>query len=400
MIEITSMDHNGRGISRINGKIVFVNNALPGEIVEIKTIEENKKYIVADVKKYIKKSENRIDSPCPYFEICGGCDIMHLSYKEQLEFKQNKIINIVNKYLDSNIKINKIIECNNNFYYRNKITFHVNNNIGFFSKHTNDIVKINKCLISNIHINNIIKELNKLNLKEISKITCRYGINELMIIIKTNNKNLCIDNLKNIAHSIYLEINNEYTLIYGKKYINEQLDKFKFILSPNSFFQVNQNVCLKLYKKIKEYVGTNKNILDLYCGIGSIGIFISEKNNVLGVEINKNAVKDATKNKEINKLNNINFICGDSGKEIKKLNFNPNIIIVDPPRNGLNKETINNILQFKCDNIIYISCDPMTMVRDLNILKNDYLIKEITPLDMFPNTKHVECITLLQKNSV
>ena len=257
MIEITSMDHNGRGISRINGKIVFVNNALPGEIVEIKTIEENKKYIVADVKKYIKKSENRIDSPCPYFEICGGCDIMHLSYKEQLEFKQNKIINIVNKYLDSNIKINKIIECNNNFYYRNKITFHVNNNIGFFSKHTNDIVKINKCLISNIHINNIIKELNKLNLKEISKITCRYGINELMIIIKTNNKNLCIDNLKNIAHSIYLEINNEYTLIYGKKYINEQLDKFKFILSPNSFFQVNQNVCLKLYKKIKEYCPKN-----------------------------------------------------------------------------------------------------------------------------------------------
>lgn len=400
MIEITSMDHNGRGISRINGKIVFVNNALPGEIVEIKTIEENKKYIVADVKKYIKKSENRIDSPCPYFEICGGCDIMHLSYKEQLEFKQNKIINIVNKYLDSNIKINKIIECNNNFYYRNKITFHVNNNIGFFSKHTNDIVKIKKCLISNININNIIKELNNLNLKEISKITCRYGVNELMIIIETNNKNLCIDNLKNIAHSIYLEINNEYTHIYGKKYINEQLDKFKFILSPNSFFQVNQNVCLKLYKKIKEYVGTNKNILDLYCGIGSIGIFISEKNNVLGVEINKNAVKDATKNKEINKLNNINFICGDSGKEIKKLNFNPNIIIVDPPRNGLNKETINNILKFNCTTIIYISCDPMTMVRDLNILKNDYLIKEITPLDMFPNTKHVECITLLQKNSV
>ena len=396
MIEINSLDHNGRGIGKLDEKIVFVNNALPNEIVEIKILKNNKNFLEADVDRYIKKSNIRVNSPCPYYEMCGGCDIMHLSYEDQLRFKQDKIKNIVDRYLKLDIKINEIVKCDNHLNYRNKVTFQVNHDIGFFKKNTYDIVNIDKCLISNTKINNSIKYLKQLNLKDIKNIICRVGLDKLMIIIDTNNINLNIENLKGIADSIYLKINKKYVHIYGNKNIYENLGNYKFIISPDSFFQINLNTCLKLYNKIKDYVGNNKKVLDLYCGTGSIGIFVSENNEVLGIELNENAIKDANDNKNNNNLNNIRFICGDSGKKIHNLNFNPDIIIVDPPRSGLNKETINNILKFKANEIIYVSCDPMTMVRDLNILRECYNIVEITPFDMFPNTKHVECVTYLK----
>lgn len=396
MIEITSLDHNGKGIGRLNNKIVFVENALPSEIVEIKILKEKKKYIDAKVDRYINKSIDRVSAPCPYYHECGGCDIMHMSYERQLSFKQEKIKNIVDKYLNKNIKINKIINCDNIFNYRNKITFQVKENIGFYKENTYDIINVDKCLISDEIINNSIKYLKKLDLKYVHKIICRVGTNGFMIIIDTDNKDLNIDCLKNIASSIYLKINNTYKLVYGEEYIYEILDNFKYVVSPDSFFQVNLDTCLKLYNKIKEYVGINKKVLDLYCGTGSIGIFVSENNNVIGIEINEQAIHSANENKKINNLKNIEFICGDSGKKINNLNFNPDIIIVDPPRSGLNKETIDNILKFNSKELIYVSCDPMTMVRDSNILNKKYEIMEITPFDMFPNTKHVECLTYLK----
>jgi len=396
MIKIDSLDHLGRGIAKIDGKITFVENALPNEIVEIKTEKIKKKYIESSVLKYIKKANNRVEVNCPYYDYCGGCNIMHLSYDDQLKFKQEKIENIIYKYLNSGIKINNIIKSDISENYRNKVTFQVKQNIGFYNKNTYNIINIDNCLISNQLINNSIEYLKKLNLKNINKIICRTGLNELMIIIETNKRDLNIDCIKNIAQSIYFKINNEYIHIYGNKNIYEKLDNYKYIISPDSFFQVNINTCLKLYKKIKEYVGINKNVLDLYCGTGSIGIFVNANNNVIGIDINESAIDDAIVNKKTNNLENIKFLCGDSGKKLKELNFNPDVIIVDPPRNGLNKETIDNILKFKAKEIIYVSCDPMTMVRDLKILNLYYNIKEITPFDMFPNTHHVECLTYLK----
>ena len=395
MIEITSLDHNGRGIGRLNNKIVFVENALPNEIVEINIINEKKNFVEANVKSIIKKSNTRVESPCPFFLNCGGCDLLHLNYEDSLIFKQKKIENIVNKYLKNNIKINKIIKCDNNFSYRNKTTFHIKEKIGFYKNKTYDIIPIDNCLISSNLINNSIKHLKKLNLKLISSIICRSSEDELMIIIETNNHNIDISQIKDIATSIYIKNNNDYKLIYGKKYITEKIGQYKYLVSPNSFFQININTCFKLYSKIKDYVGTNNNILDLYCGTGSISIFISENNNVLGVEINESSIKDAKENSILNNVKNINFICGESGKEIENIKFNPNIIIVDPPRSGLSKETINNILKIKPSKLIYVSCDPMTLVRDLNFLIQKYEIIELTPFDMFPNTKHVECLCLL-----
>ncbi len=397
MLKIDKLDHYGRGITKLDNKTVFVENALPDEIVEIKINKEKKNYIEASVLKYIKKANKRIDTECPYYNFCGGCNIMHLSYEDQLKFKQDKIENIINKYLKTKVKINNIIPSNKNEFYRNKVTFQVKENIGFYKNNTYDIINIDNCIISNKLINDSIKYLKMLTLKDITKITCRTSSNELMIIMETNNVDLDITPLKDIANSIYLKVDNKYINVFGNKYIYEELENYKFKISPDSFFQINIDTCLKLYNKVKEYVGINKNVIDLYCGTGSIGIFISENNNVFGIEINESAIKDAEENKKINKINNINFICGDSGKKLNGLNFDPDIIIVDPPRSGLNKETIDNILRFNPKQIIYVSCDPMTLTRDLNILNKYYNIKEITPFDMFPNTHHIENIAYLTK---
>ena len=399
MIEITSLDHNGRGIGKLNNKIVFVENALPGEIVDITILKEKKNYIEARVNNFIKKSEKRIESVCPYFAECGGCDLLHLNYEDTLKFKEDKIKNIVNRYLDNKIKINNIVPCDNNFYYRNKTTFQVKNCIGFYKNNTYDIIKTDKCLISSELINNSINYLKKLDLKHINKIICRSSIDELMIILETSNTDLDITPLKEIATSIYIKNNNKYNLVYGKKYITEKLGNYNYLVSPDSFFQININTCFKLYSKIKEYVKTNKNILDLYCGTGSIGIFVSENNNVLGIEVNEYAIKDAIENAKLNNIKNIDFICGESGKTLNNIKFKPDVIIVDPPRAGLSKEAIDNIFKLSPKELIYVSCDPMTLVRDLNLLNKKYEIIELTPYDMFPNTKHVECLTyMLKKN--
>ena len=397
MFKIESLDHYGRGIAKINGKIAFIENALPNEIVEIKLNNEKKRYIEGSVLKYIETSKKRVNVDCPYYNSCGGCNIMHLSYEDQLKFKQEKINNIIKKYLNTEIKVNDIISSDLNLNYRNKVAFQVKEKIGFYKNNTHDIINIDNCLISNKLINKSIKYLKKLDLKYVNKITCRTGLNELMVIIETNKKNIDITPLKEIAHSIYLKVDNDYIHVFGNKNIYEKLGDYKYIISPDSFFQVNINTCIKLYNKIKDYVGENKKVIDLYCGTGSIGIFINKTNNIIGIELNKSAIKDALKNKKINDINNIDFICGDSGNKLKKLNFNPDVIVVDPPRSGLNKETIQNILSFNSKEIIYVSCDPMTFVRDLNIFKEKYNIKEITPFDMFPNTYHIECIAFLKR---
>ena len=397
MIKIEKLDHYGRGITKLDNKTVFVENALPNEIVEINIFKEKKNYSEANVLKYIQKANNRIDPKCPYYNYCGGCNIMHLSYEEQLKFKQNKIENIIKKYLNEEIKINNIVASDKIEFYRNKVTFQVQEKIGFYKDKSYDIINIDNCIISNKLINGSIKYLKMLNLKEVNKIICRTGLNELMIIIETQNKNLDIAPLKEIANSIYLKIDDKYIHIFGNKNIYEKLGNYKFNISPDSFFQVNIDTCLKLYNKVKDYIGYNKNVIDLYCGTGTIGIFVSENNNVIGIEVNEYAVKDAIDNKKLNNIKNIDFICGDSGKKLKDLNFKPDTIIVDPPRNGLNKETINNILKFDSKEIIYVSCDPMTLVRDLGILKEYYDIREITPFDMFPNTHHIETVILLSR---
>ena len=392
VLKVEALDHNGRGIARINNKVIFIENALPNEIVEVCITNDKNHYSEGYVSKYIEKSNDRVECACPYYNECGGCNILHTNYVKQLEFKKEKIINIVSKYLDSNIKINNIVNSDNEFEYRNKATFHVNNKMGYYKDKTNDIIEVNKCLLLNKKINESIEYLNKLDLKNIKTITCRTNGNDLMIILDTT-KDIDIEPIKDIANSIY--VNNK--LVYGNSTITNTIGNYKYVISPDSFFQINDNVCKKLYDKIKEETRNSKNILDLYCGTGTIGIYVSDNKNVLGIEINESAIKDANINKDINSIKNIEFICGDSGKKSTKLDFNPDTIIVDPPRSGLDNTTINNILSMNPQKIIYVSCDPMTLVRDLKTLNEQYNINEITPFDMFPQTKHVESVCVLER---
>ena len=391
MIEIIKFDHQGRGIGTINNKIIFIPNTIPGEIIEYKIVKEKKNYIEGQVTKIIKKSDKRIEPICPYFNICGGCHLLHLTYNNQLKYKQEKIENIIHKYTDKNIQIQKIIKCDNIYNYRNKATLHINNKIGFYKQNTNEIIDINYCYLLDDKINNLLKELKTLKLKKDEIIIRSNNINTLIYNQNENN------NLNNIKTDNIISQNET---IKGNGYLITPINQLKYIISPTSFFQVNTQQTKILYEKIKEMAQLKKedNLLDLYCGTGTIGLYLSKYcNTVLGIEINKDAINDAKKNKILNNIKNIEFIAEDAKKIIKKMKYKPNIIIVDPPRSGLFKGMINDLIKFNAQKIIYVACDPITLSRDLKELSNYYKIQEVQPIDMFPNTYHVETIVLLQK---
>ena len=364
-VTIIDYDHQGRGMARINDKICFIPNTMIDEIVKINIVKDKKKFMEGEVIEYIKTNPKRIDNICPYYKTCGGCDILHLPYDEQLIYKENKIKNIIKRYLKEDIKINNIVSSDKQFNYRNKVTLQVDKDkFGFYSKKSNDITPINKCLLLDNKLNDYIKTIDNTSEK---------------IVLRTNGT----DVLDNYNDRIIKTIGNK-----------------KYEVSLESFFQVNDNVTYKMYEKVKEYVNSTSNdtILDLYCCTGTIGIYISDNcKEVLGIEINKQAIKDAKKNKELNNLDNISFIAEDVSKVINKVNIKPTIVVVDPPRAGLDEKTIKEIIKMNPNRLVYVSCDPMTLVRDLNILKYYFNIKEITPFDMFPNTYHVESVCLLEK---
>lgn len=396
-VTIEKFDYEGNGITKINNIITFVSDALPKEDVEVSIIKNNKSFNNAIVKKYITKSQRRIENPCEY-KCCGGCDLLHIDYNYELEFKENKICEIFLKQCNLTC-INKIVPSPKIFNYRNKISLKIKDNkLGLFEKNSNTQVNINKCLLVNDKINNIILELNKISLNNIDEIIIK-NMNETMLIIKGNKINK--DLLKNInVNNIIIIDNKKEYLIKGKKYIEEKLNNIKYIVSPESFFQINKEQTINLYNKVIEVAEFNKNdtVLDLYCGTGTISLYIaSYVKKVYGIEINKVAIDDANKNKKLNNILNVEFICQNANKINININFNPDIIIVDPPRNGLDNKTKDIIKNLNSKKLIYISCNPLTLARDINYLKNLYNIKSITPFDMFPKTHHVECIALLTR---
>ena len=400
-VEVTKLDHQGRGIAKINGKIIFIPNALPEETVDVDIILEKKKYYEGIIKEIINASDKRIKSICPYFEECGGCQFLNMNYQDSLDYKQNKVEEIMNKYLGIKIKINNIVACDNNLYYRNKTTFQVKNDIGFFKEKTNTLIPVDKCYISDIKINDIYKAIkDNINLTNVKQIIIRATKNTLesMVIFKTNNyidNKKIIDILKKKVDSIY--INDE--LIYGKGKIIENLCNKNFYISPSSFFQVNTLQAEKLYNKAIAYADIKKEdtVLDLYCGTGTIGIVASDKaKKVIGIELNKEAIKDANENKKLNNINNIEFYAGNVGKILNKNNYKPDIIIVDPPRVGLDSLALAQILNIRPKKLVYVSCDLMTLARDLKLLRNDYDILELTSVDLFPYTAHVESVCALK----
>ena len=385
VVKIEKLDHFGRGIAKVNNMPIFVENSLINEEVEILITKEKKNYMEGVVIDYIKKSPLRVESNCPYYAKCGGCDLLHLSYDEQLKYKENKVKEIIKKF--SGLECVNNIVSSKQFNYRNKITLQVKNSIGYFQKKSNDIINIDNCLLVDNKINEIINKLKKIDVSDVKKIVVRVTNLESMVVFygKINLKiDLDVDTII---------INDK--VFKGNGYIREEINDFKFIISPTSFFQVNNIGMINIYNKVLEYVDGG-NVLDLYCGTGTIGIYVSKKaNKVLGIELNKEAIKDALINKKLNNINNIDFISGDVGTILSENNFKADIVIVDPPRAGLDNKSIDNIIKIKPKKIVYVSCDPVTLARDLDILKEKYDVIEITPFDMFGNTYHVECVCLL-----
>ena len=402
-VKITDMDFQGRGVARVDNIVTFVDNALKDEIVEIKIEKENKKFKEAKVIKIENESQNRITPQCPYYLKCGGCDLMHINYNAQLKFKEDKVKYTLKKFARIDPLIKPIIKADEIFNYRNKITFHINNDIGFFKKKTNDFVSVDKCLICNKSINDLIDKLKKLDLKNIKQIIVRSSMTTLerMIIIECNKD---IDTTAiNKIDSVYLKIGNKYILKSGSKNIIEKMNDFNFYISPSSFFQVNTFQAIKLYEKVKECASlTNKeNVLDLYCGTGTISIFLAKNaKKVYGIEINEEAIMDANYNKEINNIKNVEFYAMNANQFLDKIKEKIDVLIVDPPRGGLDKKTVDSIIKLNPLKVVYVSCDVATLARDLNILKEKYDVLEITPVDMFPNTCHVESVCILTRKNL
>lgn len=393
-VKIEKLDNLGRGIAKLNNKIVFIDNALPDELVNIEIVKDKKNYSLAKNNKLLKKSIYR-RKVCPYSEFCGGCDLINLEYNKQLEYKSKKIEEFIKRNFNNDIKINSIIY-DKDFSYRNKILLHISQDkLGFFEQMSNNIIDIEKCLLVNDKANNLIKSIRKFikNNKKLKSVVIRISSNgDTMLIF--NGDSLENKILEYFSMVDVIVLNNK--TIKGQ-FIKEKLGSKEFLIYPNSFFQVNMFNTLNLYNEVRRMTYNKRydNILDLYCGTGTIGIFLSDiATSVVGIEIIEDAVVAAKRNADINNIENIKFICGRVEDYIDRFN-NIDLIIVDPPRSGLDKKTINNIKRINPKEIIYVSCDPMTLVRDLKELEEDYLIKEITPVDMFPNTHHVESVSLL-----
>lgn len=385
-VEITNLDHFGRGIVK-KEKPIFIDNALVGEIVEIEITKDNKKYSEGRVIKYIKKSPLRVESNCPFYDKCGGCDLLHLSYQEQLKYKETKVKEIIKKF--SGLECVKEIVPTIQYNYRNKVTLHVKQKLGYYQKKSYDIINIDNCLIADERINDLIKKLNNIDLNTITKITIRVSSKESMLVIEGGK--LDITSFKEVDTII---VDNQ--VLKGRGYIIEEINNLKFVISPDSFFQVNRLGMINIYDQVLKYVDNDTNVLDLYCGTGTIGIYLADKvNQVLGIEINKSAINDALMNKKINNLDNIDFKLGDVEDVLNNNSFKADCIVVDPPRAGLGNMVIKNIFKIQPQKLIYVSCDPVTLARDLNILKDKYDVVEITPFDMFSNTYHVECVCAL-----
>ncbi|MCM0650541.1 23S rRNA (uracil(1939)-C(5))-methyltransferase RlmD [Clostridium swellfunianum] len=436
-VKCFGMDEEGKGLIKVRGRLVHVSNLLEGETAVVEVIQR-KDFIKAKVIKIVEKSKDRVSSKCPYFIQCGGCQLQHMSYESQAEFKQQKIEKLMKPYG----KVNKILTMQEPYYYRNKIhsTLAQGKNgkviSGIYEENTHNVIPIESCLIQDKRADEIVASV-----KEIMKsfklrpydedsgqgflrhvlIKTGFASNEIMVVLivssqvfpgKNNFIKLLLQKHPEIT-TIVMNINNRKTsvvlgevekVLYGKGYIEDTLCDCVFQISPKSFYQVNPIQTEILYEKainMAKLTG-KETVLDAYCGIGTISLIASRKaKSVIGVELNKDAVRDAVKNAKRNKISNVMFYNDDAGDfmvNLSKEKQNIDTVFMDPPRSGSDEKFLSSIVKLKPRQIIYISCNAVTQERDLNYLtKNGYKVEKIQPVDMFPHTSHVETVCLLER---
>lgn len=429
---------DGKGIVKIDNEVIFVPYLLMEEEAKIRIVKKEKSYYLGEIEELLITSNNRVNPRCPYFYDCGGCHLLHMDYDEQAKFKEKHIQNCIKRIGGIDKEVLPIIKMDKPYKYRNKVqvsfSMDYKGNVigGFYKEKTHQIINNNECLLENEVAEEIIsffKELiEKYNIEPFDRssnsgtirhllIRTGYYSDEIMAVIITKSKFLPkqkeivseltkkFPNIVSIIHNINegrtnMILGNVEKCIYGRNYIEDNLCGLKFRISSKSFYQVNPVQTERLYSeaiKVAELT-KNDNIIDAYSGIGTIGLIAAKYvNSVLGVEIVKEAVQNAFSNAKLNNITNAKYYIDDASNfminHIK--NNSANVVFVDPPRSGMEKKFIEALLISKPEKIVYISCDPSSLARDLKMLKEEYDIVSIQPVDMFPNTYHVETIVLL-----
>lgn len=392
-VHIDRMDHFGNGIGNINGKIIFVKGALTGETVDVTITKDKKSFMEGTINTIIYKSSKRVEPFCKYFGICGGCSLCHLNYENTLEYKKDRVKNILSKF--DIPKIN-VIRNENDLYYRNKIELKiVDGKLGFYEKNTHNLIEIKECKVTKKSINKSFEFVKNMKLEN-ANVTIRANYNDEVLIIIDSKEKPVILNPEDYK-IVGIVLNDK--CIYGQDNFMEKINNLFFTVSYNSFFQVNNYINLELFNLIKENI-VGKTVLDLYSGVGTLSIVASKVvDKVYSIEVTQNAVKNALINAKINKCDNINFILGKVEDKIGFINDKIDTIIVDPARAGLDKKTTEVINNICPQRIIYVSCDTQSLANNLVDLAN-YEIKKFYILDMFSYTYHVECVSVLHRKSL
>ncbi len=445
-VTITDIGVDGEGIGKVNGYTLFIKDAVIGDVVEAKVMKAKKNYGYARLMKILAPSPHRISPKCAYARSCGGCQIQEMSYERQLQFKQDKVKGNLERIggFDASF-LEKIMEpvvgMEKPFHYRNKAQFPFGTDregqpvTGFYAGRTHDIIANTDCALG-VPVNKEILEHTLAFMRQyhipsydektgkglIRHIVTKIGIktNEIMCVLVVNGKEISKEKeliteiiehfpeIKTIVKNVNTKNTNvilgqENINLYGNGYIEDKLGDYTFKISPLSFYQVNPVQAEKLYLLGIDGANITKKdvVFDLYCGIGTISLFMSKfAKKVYGIEIVEEAVAAAKENAVINQVDNVDFIAGDVEKVLDDFvnakGIIPEIIMVDPPRRGLDNTTIDNILNVKPKRLVYISCNPATLVRDLAKLEELYDVKSIKPVDMFPFTSSVECCSVLQ----
>lgn len=411
------MSVDGQGIARAGDLVVFVKGMIKGEEADVKIIAEKKNYSFGIIDKLIVASPYRVKYDCPIAYKCGGCDYRHIDYGYQLELKKGVLINTF-----PDLNVHDIEGCDDPYYYRNKIQIPcADHKMGFYRKFSNDIVEFDDCLIESKIANEMIKDLKDLLLNTKKECYIRHVLikvgkmtGEVMLAFIVNSFDVDLSDVTTfmtskypMIRSVIMNLNDKKTnvilgdderVLFGEDHIYDEFDGIKVRLSLKSFYQVNHAQMLKLYHLAKTLseVDENKDVLDLYCGIGTISMYMSRfARHVTGVEIVKQAIENANDNARMNDIHNVDFVLADAGKDMDKYIKGKGIVILDPPRKGVSKELIESLKKNQTRKIVYVSCNPATLARDLELFKDAYKLNDICPVDMFPYTIHTECVTSL-----
>lgn len=440
--QVVDLTHEGHGVVKIDRYPIFIPNTLIDEKIEYTVIKVKKNFAIGKLIKVITESDARVEPPCIYYYKCGGCQLQHMSYQAQLNMKKEQVVNLFHRKAKfTNTVIKDTVGMEDPWRYRNKSQIPVGLSkdqqpiMGFYRQRSHDIIDMESCLIQDQQhqqvmndLKQLISELNISVYNEKTKkgllrhLVVRTGhyTNQLMIILVTNGKafkqaeslvDALVRKYPNVT-SIKQNINDAHSnvimgpqsiTLYGEEEIEDQLSEVTFNISDQSFYQINSHQTEKLYQQALDYAQLTGDeiVLDTYCGIGTIAIYMAENaRHVYGVEVVPSAINDANQNATKNQLENTTFVCGKAEEVILKWKaegIRPDVVMVDPPRKGCDETFLETILELNPKRIVYISCNPSTQQRDAHILNHQYDLKEITPVDMFPQTTHIETVALFER---